>query len=270
MRPFGPPPWSCSSPHARGYFHEDLQPLRCHGLFPARAGVFPSARPGVSRVKTLPRTRGGISLTRAEESSGLTSSPHARGYFRDLRRATARCPLFPARAGVFPAVGGALAAVAALPRTRGGISALVPAAFGRARSSPHARGYFRSVTPWSTGTSLFPARAEVFLHPLSSSPQAPMRRLMPSSCSSVIPYETTSPSRILWTSWKLAEKTLVQTRILALAGLQQMPVGEASRLTDRVDIQEVPRVAAGLYRALTLLPTALSRARTGPISVRTG
>jgi hypothetical protein len=53
----------------------------------------------------------------------------------------------------------------------------------------------------------------------------------------------------LWTSWKLAEKTPVQTRILGLAGLQQMSVGEASRLTDRADIQEVPRVAAAVQGA---------------------
>jgi hypothetical protein len=151
-----------SSPHARGYFRPRRGSCSARGLFPARAGVFPfrTARWGTHR--TLPRTRGGISMRFAQSSRYFFSSPHARGYFRQDRGQPEHQQLFPARAGVFPARRSRPARWRSLPRTRGGISMVVRETGKRYDSSPHARGYFRARRArWLPGR-LFPARAGVF------------------------------------------------------------------------------------------------------------
>ena len=52
----------------------------------------------------------------------LQSSPHTRGCFRLLKGQEARAPVFPAYAGVFPAVYAEPEKVRGLPRIRGGVS----------------------------------------------------------------------------------------------------------------------------------------------------
>ncbi|SQH27577.1 Domain of uncharacterised function (DUF2825) [Arcanobacterium haemolyticum] len=99
------PPWiRTSSPHTRGYFLPFTQSLFTYALFPAHAGVFLD-NPGKKDVSfALPRTRGGISPHRLCQAPRCSSSPHTRGYFHFAHVSDEMEPLFPAHAGVFPAV----------------------------------------------------------------------------------------------------------------------------------------------------------------------
>ncbi len=151
-----------SSPHTRGYFHFAYIEIEESALFPAHAGVFRHKLRSYNVSAALPRTRGGISYIRRAGLSRTLSSPHTRGYFRATPRQPLKNPLFPAHAGVFPALVRAAELMAPLPRTRGGISLEERTLTARAVSSPHTRGYFRLGDAHTQDTSLFPAHAGVF------------------------------------------------------------------------------------------------------------
>ena len=71
-------------------------------------------------------------------------------------------PLVPARAGVFRPDHPGVAAVAARPRTRGGLPSRSPRSCRCGRSSPHARGSSRIARVQPVTIALVPARAGVF------------------------------------------------------------------------------------------------------------
>ncbi len=90
-----------SSPPMRGYFFAPADSVPCVFLFPAYAGVFPSAST-ISRLRTpLPRLCGGISRHLPDPADSRSSSPPMRGYFHPAPNPSHRPPLFPAYAGVF-------------------------------------------------------------------------------------------------------------------------------------------------------------------------
>ncbi len=132
-----------SSPHTRGYFRFlSLWVWRVF-LFPAHAGVFPTAHAAVFFLGSLPRTRGGISEIKATLALTFLSSPHTRGYFRVIFLPGFHGRLFPAHAGVFPDIIMISPTHVSLPRTRGGISGDARRNALGSNSSPHTRGYFR-------------------------------------------------------------------------------------------------------------------------------
>ena len=111
-----------SSPRTRGYFR-GVRPLYyLKRLFPAHAGVFPESHTRPAMPVTLPRARGGISAALAAPITTPASSPRTRGYFQAAYGVKETVELFPAHAGVFPAVAFRRLIRCALPRARGGIS----------------------------------------------------------------------------------------------------------------------------------------------------
>ena len=93
-----------SSPRTRGYFHNPGRHGSHRQLFPAHAGVFQHFRPLNKAQGSLPRARGGISTPCTSRVTISSSSPRTRGYFRQARLNTRHTQLFPAHAGVFPAL----------------------------------------------------------------------------------------------------------------------------------------------------------------------
>ena len=93
-----------SSPHTRGCFCLRGAGFCPDGVFPAYAGVFLSATPSQRRAESLPRIRGGVSTVAYSRDVENGSSPHTRGCFQRQPAPTASPTVFPAYAGVFPAV----------------------------------------------------------------------------------------------------------------------------------------------------------------------
>ena len=110
----------------------------------------------------LPRARGGISRAGGEILRVNASSPRTRGYFQRHYYTDRPMNLFPAHAGVFPALAGLSVQWGPLPRARGGISASGGETFAVIVSSPRTRGYFQASGTHSRNTQLFPAHAGVF------------------------------------------------------------------------------------------------------------
>ena len=156
------PKTGSSSPRTRGYFRRPDLVASWRNLFPAHAGVFPIGSVCRTVSGTLPRARGGISCVECATLCGVVSSPRTRGYFHRCDAARLDHPLFPAHAGVFPGPGLYTGGRGALPRARGGISAIRLPYNPEVSSSPRTRGYFPREEPIEPNPSLFPAHAGVF------------------------------------------------------------------------------------------------------------
>ena len=111
------PPWS--SPRTRG-----SAPGRCPagpalGVFPAHAGIGPSALQGNSDVSCLPRARGDRPRGAIRRRARAQSSPRTRGSARAENRGVGSNTVFPAHAGIGPLGYGFSRRFACLPRARG-------------------------------------------------------------------------------------------------------------------------------------------------------
>ena len=113
--------------------------------------------------------RGGGPHQRGHMSNQPRSSPHARGWSRGAWGGGEHCGVFPACAGVVPMRGERECDTWCLPRMRGG--GPTPAALngGLKQSSPHARGWSRSVADMIRSVAVFPACAGVVPVPHQSS-----------------------------------------------------------------------------------------------------
>ena len=151
-----------SSPHPRGCFHSTVLRHRPERLFPAPAGVFLGQGGRKDHRSALPRTRGGVSILSKRCIMSRNSSPHPRGCFLRRRLGLRKEPLFPAPAGVFPTSPTAEPGATTLPRTRGGVSAVLIVHKLAAGSSPHPRGCFLLRELAFVMLALFPAPAGVF------------------------------------------------------------------------------------------------------------
>ena len=152
----------CSSPHTRRYFPYGAGRGLLHRLFSAHAEVFPIGEDMRADYGTLLRTRGGISKATPLTINPVNSSPHTRRYFPLIRAATTADKLFSAHAEVFPSLAAPSNLLAALLRTRGGISFNQSSAGVFTFSSPHTRRYFRPLPNLAGYPRLFSAHAEVF------------------------------------------------------------------------------------------------------------
>ena len=129
-----------SSPHTRGCFYLLHKGMLNSCVFPAYAGVFPTDDCYTPAPVCLPRIRGGVSVGLAPLVHPQRSSPHTRGCFRFWLPPCPALLVFPAYAGVFPAMKGGFRNEDRLPRIRGGVSSFLSRAQKRRQSSPHTRG----------------------------------------------------------------------------------------------------------------------------------
>jgi hypothetical protein len=113
------------SPLARGCFPNRVRPSDDSEVFPANAGVFPAKPTRLVGTPSLPRSRGGGSMTSKAFGAMIDVSPLRRGCFHHNRHAAEPVVVFPARTGVFPGVRTYPATSQSLPRIRGGISGLL-------------------------------------------------------------------------------------------------------------------------------------------------
>ena len=131
-----------SSPHTRGCFSDAIRWRADNAVFPAYAGVFPSATARTAHRSRLPRIRGGVSSRASPRSSAMKSSPHTRGCFSIGASFDSFALVFPAYAGVFPRFSAMSGLTRGLPRIRGGVSQPLGYAPLAVASSPHTRGCF--------------------------------------------------------------------------------------------------------------------------------
>ena len=133
---------SYSFPRVREYFHTGDAGLSADRLFPARAGVFPTAGEKTTRLVTLSRACGSISFSKLPGRTYDTSFPRVREYFLFSPNVWFSAVLFPARAGVFPPRYLESIAMAALSRACGSISQHGEETTAKCTSFPRVREYF--------------------------------------------------------------------------------------------------------------------------------
>ena len=132
-----------SSPRKRGCFLQRLYERDARGVFPAQAGVFPSAT-GPHTIKTrLPRASGGVSKPAHSAPHECGSSPRKRGCFQQAEAGTANDVVFPAQAGVFPTFKKYRPRGYGLPRASGGVPDGTMVVRACCASSPRKRGCFQ-------------------------------------------------------------------------------------------------------------------------------
>ena len=152
-----------SSPHTRGCFLFRQASNPSVKVFPAYAGVFPAFPLPACLICSLPRIRGGVSVSLASCLCRLPSSPHTRGCFWHSLPQKHHTGVFPAYAGVFLRLHLLAWYWPSLPRIRGGVSAIACTFRAHATSSPHTRGCFWRLPRCRRMNSVFPAYAGVFL-----------------------------------------------------------------------------------------------------------
>ena len=150
-----------SSPHARGWSEIATQNHDMPDVFPACAGVVPTARTTADTKKGLPRMRGGGPCLPTRQGVTSPSSPHARGWSNRVGSLLDGRQVFPACAGVVPTRRWPLCWPSRLPRMRGGGPPVGFVAAPRFASSPHARGWSRVHRQEVEHRPVFPACAGV-------------------------------------------------------------------------------------------------------------
>ena len=89
------------SPRKRGCFSCDMERRPRVFVFPAQAGVFPTAASSSGRSIRIPRASGGVSLAQFVLGTLSLYSPRKRGCFHNPLEDVSRVFVFPAQAGVF-------------------------------------------------------------------------------------------------------------------------------------------------------------------------
>ncbi len=131
-----------SSPHPWGCFLCQHHPESGCWVFPTPVGVFPDPASGGFIDRSLPHTRGGVSLAGKCQSAAGKSSPHPWGCFSSLRAAPSEKNVFPTPVGVFLRMEWIIPESCCLPHTRGGVSVSWDSALNKPKSSPHPWGCF--------------------------------------------------------------------------------------------------------------------------------
>ena len=139
--------------------HRQQAPSRC--LFPAHAGVVPSASAPRSRASSLPRSCGGGPHSGTEVLTITGSSPLMRGWSGHVVDPRLGLPLFPAHAGVVPHDRERRERWRTLPRSCGGGPVDLWTLGGHRRSSPLMRGWSLHRRSEHVRGRLFPAHAGV-------------------------------------------------------------------------------------------------------------
>ena len=141
------PPCPGSSPLARGLPMSDVHRAAILRIIPARAGFTRGCRPGGTRPRDHPRSRGGGLDDGEEVMVVLGSSPLARGLRESGHRRRPRLRIIPARAGFTTRPRSSGTGGRDHPRSRGVYVRRRPWSSGAGGSSPLARGLHSSVAP---------------------------------------------------------------------------------------------------------------------------
>ena len=177
-----------SSPHTWGCFSVWPNGSDSPDVFPTHVGVFlgmdcrascnrslPHTRGGVSicawstpASEGLPHTRGGVSPPAPHPDRRSGSSPHTWGCFPRPQSRPRIINVFPTHVGVFLSSCCSSSRLISLPHTRGGVSTTTTTTTGTAPSSPHTWGCFWQNPSQMLSATVFPTHVGVFLSAASS------------------------------------------------------------------------------------------------------
>jgi len=142
-----PPKWEflysksdSSTPHARGSTSRRRDSVRVCTVYPACAGIHPSATLSGSRRMSLPRMRGDPPHPSAFFLRTGVSTPHARGSTQPDKSDRSFSSVYPACAGIHPRLSCQGPTPTGLPRMRGDPPIYCGTKAIGYRSTPHARG----------------------------------------------------------------------------------------------------------------------------------
>ena len=131
-------------------------------VFPTPVGVFPSKTRRISRVRSLPHARGGVSAAGTGKIERGSSSPRPWGCFRAEVRFCVTPFVFPTPVGVFPAHRAGQSRGSCLPHARGGVSTCTTIYLITILSSPRPWGCFCHGLCSLTSCRVFPTPVGVF------------------------------------------------------------------------------------------------------------
>ena len=115
-------PLNSYSPHAWGCFSGLTDEAISDKVFPTRVGVFPEGSIKAWSRKSIPHTRGGVSIVPKGHLMQDEYSPHAWGCFDTMGEHLLEELVFPTRVGVFPCSTMGYPYMCRIPHTRGGVS----------------------------------------------------------------------------------------------------------------------------------------------------
>ncbi len=162
------------SPQVRGCSLYNEWSAGKYKVFPAGAGVFPTARNPGRFLMRVPRRCGGVPLDDGCFTNKKMCSPQVRGCSCVGSRPPCRRRVFPAGAGVFPYSFVTSASPSRVPRRCGGVPSMLGELGKTGRCSPQVRGCSLTDVGKKMTTRVFPAGAGVF-------PSRRARRLTPAS-----------------------------------------------------------------------------------------
>ncbi len=162
------PALAWSSPHTRGSTPGLRTDTRRRCVFPAHAGIDPLPVIRYFMIARLPRTRGDRPIHQVCGNMLALSSPHTRGSTFCAPKDDPRDYVFPAHAGIDPAVLALHLRPWRLPRTRGDRPTAAACSVSPNRSSPHTRGSTWSDCCWRKARYVLP-------HTRGSTPLEPTR-----------------------------------------------------------------------------------------------
>ncbi len=148
-------------PHAREWTSRAILRVQDGRVFPARAGVDPGHAMCAIFPASFSRTRGSGPSTMRNTNTASWFFPHAREWTFRHGRVPPPCRVFPARAGVDPALAICAAPSARFSRTRGSGPPGLPGIPVSSPFFPHAREWTSGVRPVFRTAQVFPARAGV-------------------------------------------------------------------------------------------------------------
>ena len=151
------------SPRMRGCSDLSMDNTRCHGVFPAYAGMFLDFLDYHHCFLRFPRVCGDVPSFSSLLLFPCKFSPRMRGCSAGRSSALPRRGVFPAYAGMFRFTGGLEAQADRFPRVCGDVPRQPPRFIETSRFSPRMRGCSDYKTCSSLGYGVFPAYAGMFL-----------------------------------------------------------------------------------------------------------
>ena len=153
------------SPRARGCSVLGLVATLNSSVFPACAGMFRCTRAAANDVAGFPRVRGDVPSAKVTWSVDQEFSPRARGCSLFLHHEAGGEVVFPACAGMFPALTSQNPPTISFPRVRGDVPGGRTYHRSGEKFSPRARGCSAGFVVFTMPRAVFPACAGMFLSP---------------------------------------------------------------------------------------------------------
>ena len=128
------------SPRTRGCSEADKAACGVVDVFPAHAGMFLKAEASAIEFLRFPRARGDVPSIHHRSNRFIWFSPRTRGCSHDVVWSVPHSSVFPAHAGMFPAIGYAQTALRSFPRARGDVPLRKTTPRCKCTFSPRTRG----------------------------------------------------------------------------------------------------------------------------------